>query len=200
MRTLLFVGLVALSANGLAAQSSPAGERSLVGGCDLLVRLRLNTPARDLSMPRVAAEVRAIWAPYLAIQVTERDAPTPCADEIRVVIDGVSSGASDALGWIRFVDGRPSHDVIVSLARARRLVNSGAWMGRAASEWPPETFRHSLSQAVGRATAHEVGHFVLRMPGHAPAGLMRASLSADDVIRPRGSRFELTGVDTRRAR
>ena len=191
MRTVVLIGLVGLSASHLAAQSSPAEETPLADPCTLLVRLDLNVPAPDLSLARVADEVRAIWTPHLAIRVADMGPSTPCADEIRVLIDGVSAHRGDALGWIHFVDGQPSHDLMVSLARARRLVNEAVFMGRAPSEWPRDTYKRSLSQVIGRATAHEIGHYVLRTPAHASAGLMRPRLNAEDALRPRGARFTL---------
>jgi hypothetical protein len=194
MRTFFLIGLVALSASHLTAQSSPPEQKPLAGTCDLLVRLSLNAPAPDLSLLRVADEIRAIWASHLAIRVTDTEASTPCDDEIRVMIDGVSASAGDALGWIHFIDGQPSHDAIVSLARARDLLNAAVWMGRAASEWPRDTYMRSLSQVIGRATAHEIGHYVLRTPTHASAGLMRPRLNAEDGLRPRGARFALPSL------
>jgi hypothetical protein len=78
---------------------------------------------------------------------------------------------------IRFIDSRPTNVVTVSLDSARGLLDreeaqtSGAGRGFA----PLRELR--LGRMVGRAIAHEVGHFLIQSGSHTPRGLMRATHS-----------------------
>jgi hypothetical protein len=50
----------------------------------------------------------------------------------------------------------------------------------------------TLSRTLGRVIAHEVGHFVLKLPAHVPAGLMAATHTPDEFADREASRFALT--------
>ena len=55
-----------------------------------------------------------------------------------------------------------------------------------------------LSRALGRALAHELGHFLFQSKVHSEGGLMRARQSADALFGPDRKSFRLTD-DERRA-
>jgi hypothetical protein len=38
-----------------------------------------------------------------------------------------------------------------------------------------------MARALGRVLAHEIGHFVLALPSHAPSGLMRPTFSGREL-------------------
>ena len=83
--------------------------------------------------------------------------------------------------------GTPVAVIFTSIARTRRLVEQ-----RCARERLPRTFVESrLPIVLGRAIAHELGHYLLGSTIHSRSGLMRASLSADDVLNTNDERFAL---------
>lgn len=51
---------------------------------------------------------------------------------------------------------------------------------------------------AGRVLAHEIGHFLLRIPRHSAFGLMQAHHSANDFASPDKVRFVLAPIDVRR--
>lgn len=57
-----------------------------------------------------------------------------------------------------------------------------------------------LARALGRVLAHELGHVLLAVPGHAPKGLMRRTFSPGDLAAPDRLRFSLTANDVSRLR
>jgi hypothetical protein len=54
-----------------------------------------------------------------------------------------------------------------------------------------------LSRALGRVLAHEIGHFLLRFPAHAAAGLMAAQHTVDDLTDPSRLSFQLHQLEPR---
>jgi hypothetical protein len=56
----------------------------------------------------------------------------------------------------------------------------------------PERLTHQrLGVVLGRAVAHEIGHFLLATPTHAASGLMRARIAAADFADLREGGFFL---------
>jgi hypothetical protein len=57
-----------------------------------------------------------------------------------------------------------------------------------------------LGRALGRVLAHEIGHVVLAAARHQRQGLMRASFSAEDLIRPQRWSYTLSKTEVARLR
>jgi hypothetical protein len=51
---------------------------------------------------------------------------------------------------------------------------------------------------LGRALAHEIGHFLLRSRNHSTVGLMRANPSVSDLIGRSRQTFSLSADDEKR--
>jgi hypothetical protein len=49
-----------------------------------------------------------------------------------------------------------------------------------------------VGRALGRALAHEIGHYLLQTPAHSPVGLMRARRSVDDFFSITRNGMDLT--------
>lgn len=196
----------AASADGSSCQESsalegvrPAAELAGSGAGahgQLLVRLRQSAPPFGLPLERVAKEIHAIWAPHLDLVVTTGAETCPvCADEVRVEIGDDPSPTAEALAWFRFKNGVPTRDIAVSLSNTLALLRESSWEGRRIRDLSPFLVKDLLARAVGRAVAHEIGHYVLRSTLHERTGLMRAGLSGEDAVQPRGNRFRLTMPD-----
>jgi hypothetical protein len=65
-------------------------------------------------------------------------------------------------------------------------------------QWPRSLHDQIVGRVIGRVLAHEVGHFVLRMPRHTAAGLMRPVQFQDDLVALSRRPFTLTAVDISR--
>src|SRR5262245_21060239 len=129
-----------------------------------------------------------IWRPYadVTFDLSEETAPSSgslwllITDRINTINDGAS------LGWIEFVDGRPSNHITVSTGAAAALLTKSRWNGL-----PKTVQRTFLLRAMTRAIAHELGHYLLASREHTPHGLMRGLLTADDIMQPRKSSYRL---------
>jgi hypothetical protein len=51
-----------------------------------------------------------------------------------------------------------------------------------------------ISRALGRALAHEIGHYLLASKDHAPKGLMKARHFTGDLFGPNIGAFDLTAT------
>jgi hypothetical protein len=145
------------------------------------------------------AETAQLWAPY-GIAVSRDSIET--ADErpltVTLTMDDRRPcyGADDELGDIRFApDGAPDSAVTLCYATILRLVTTPS-----VSMLPVAVQQRVMSRAMGRALAHEVGHFLLRWPHHAQRGLMRARLHRAALTDPSHKGFGLTDMDLARLR
>jgi hypothetical protein len=55
-----------------------------------------------------------------------------------------------------------------------------------------------LGRTLGRALAHEIGHYILRSRGHSLTGLMRARRPVTDFMEAGRSRFGISGDEVAR--
>jgi hypothetical protein len=77
---------------------------------------------------------------------------------------------------------------IASIASARRVVDEAA---RAQLFEHPANLEYRLGLVLGRAVAHEIGHFLLSTSSHAERGLMRAHVGAGEFAALGADQFNL---------
>ncbi|MEP7310242.1 MAG: hypothetical protein ABJA98_32460 [Acidobacteriota bacterium] len=175
----------------LAGSAVPSVPPPAVASPTIRVRIRVNTGAVEKHVPfaDLVRNVRAIWKPY-ADMVFVDDADLDgdeYDDDVQLVVSdrpaSAASGAS-ALGWITFIGPRqPVNFVTVSVASARTLMTHDTWMGRRFDDLPPALRRQFVTRAVSWSAAHEIGHYLLRTGEHAAGGLMKAAVTAAEVMR-----------------
>jgi len=151
--------------------------------------------------PQVAAgmfrELGVIWkrAGVRILPFADRLEPRPVAAVSLIVSAGwPPPEASGGLGWIRFImdgDATPAPVLMVSLAATRALVDASNYRGLSLLHCPLALRRALLARALGRAAAHELGHYLLASREHAMHGLMRARFSAAELICDDAVAFQL---------
>ena len=121
-------------------------------------------------LTEIVRTARDIWRPYadIAFDLTTAETASPGLLQLLITdrVSPVSEGAS--LGWIEFVDGRPSNVINVSTTAAAALLKASRWSGL-----PKNVQWVFLERALARAIAHELGHYLLASRQHTAQGLMR---------------------------
>jgi hypothetical protein len=138
------------------------------------------------------AEAAAIWTMH-GVQLRWRDIDGTI---VLIVGDRLAETANrrqTPLGWLTFVDGAPDHVLHVSATAARRIVRDQRFHGRSLNDLPPPLGDQLTARVVGRAIAHEVGHYLLASTAHTSRGLMRAAFRADEAASPVRHGFRLDG-------
>ena len=152
------------------------------------------------TMPSVAsravAEAARIWTRY---QVAVRSGSGAAGHiVVRVTIaDRAPSTAPDprAIGAIEFQDGVPAFEIHLYEQRAWELICSVE--GTAVRQWPISYRELMLGRVLGRALAHELGHFLLRSPRHSSDGLMRGLQMIGELMAENPPHLFLTADDLR---
>jgi hypothetical protein len=181
--------LIAALLGAAAPHPLPAARPALV----LAVQQDAGTRLDAATLRALDREVAGLWRPYADISVVEDGQSLPVAadDVLTLVITDRTSNAGDGLGWIQFVDGRPSHTIYVSRGEALRLAAQGRWLGRRMEDWPAKVRETFLRRAMAIAVAHEIGHYLLRSTMHAASGLMRAHFTVTELMEGSAAAFRL---------
>ena len=203
--------LIAAANLAVALAVSPAGEPAVPPVSPMPPMIVIVSAASDLS-PRMLslllAETDAIWR---AIGVrflwqwegaassvvrgrisSERPYGSP---SLRVVIGHEPHAVQDrryALGWIMFDDpATPEQEIHISYDNAISLLEQSPGVVGVLQNMPLLQREILLGRAMGRALAHELGHYLSASKAHAPKGLMMAVHTAAEFFGPDRERFTL---------
>lgn len=152
-------------------------------------------------------EVTAIWKQY-GIEIVWEERWTPARPKpdlwvqfVDIALQSKSVRGAPAVAWIPFANGVPLPYVRVSKPNATALLKTRSWFdGRPLTTATEDLQNQALGRIIGRALAHEIGHFLLAAPVHASNGLMRAALDPEHMVNPGTEHFKLQAGDVRALR
>jgi hypothetical protein len=188
MAALLAVTLLVPGRAG-AASTTPLPVFSLAA----LLTVAPDLPA--LSRRVLVSEAERIWRREgVALQWPESK-PPDAAPALRVlVIDRREPSARGGRDRWRVGELVPQTNqralAIASIAGAERVL-AAATDSRLSLLAPRELSEYRLGVVLGRAVAHEIGHYLLATPTHATRGLMRAAIDAREFANPAATTFAL---------
>ena len=148
------------------------------------------------------AEAADIWAAYdVDIQMSgANDGAPDRAVSLVVTLAPVNRRKeTGTLGSIDFSGGTPTPVIKLYPEAASALIAAVA-SSRRENTWPAAPADRVLARVLGRALAHEVGHFLLRSKSHSTARLMRADLIGSDLMAPGHRGLVLSMDEVRRLR
>ena len=117
---------------------------------------------------------------------------------LRVVVDRRPGSPQPGGNWVvgellRFDNGAAV--AMASIARAEVVVRAAGSGSTLVS--PDSIVQHRVGVVLGRAVAHEIGHYLLESSAHAPHGLMRASFQPREFTDLRSGTFEVDEASRR---
>jgi len=153
---------------------------------------------------RALVEASAIWRPAGVIFEWQKEdsGPTaftpPQATRPRVIIDesrGTWRDSGAPLGWVNFAGDEPDGDIHISHGNAEQFILAFAGVAGVTRRMSPAERFLLLGRTLGRALAHEIGHYLLRSRGHATSGLMKGRRTVKEFIDPNRHGFDIDGSD-----
>ena len=168
----------------------------------LVITLTIQPEVPLTTAERALAEADAIWHPAGVSLIWNRAVIRQPAS-VHVVIGtarGTNTGDADpALGWIVFEAGQPQPEIYVSYVNAVTLLARSAGVVGLSQAMPILQRETYLGRALGRALAHELGHYLLAAATHTPRGLMKARPTAYELFSPSRGAFAVTAAERDRA-
>jgi hypothetical protein len=207
--TTLAVALFASTAlaAGASAQASSAAVPPMI------VTVTATPDVTPSLLARILAEADAIWRPtgvtFLWQRVARVVVPYSRASEtgpyvpntLRLSIGdnrGVERDARLPLGWILFDDvAAPEQEIYLSHANALQLMAVAREVVGLIEQMPIRQCELLLARAMGRALAHELGHYLLASKVHSERGLMKATLTAAELFSPDADRLRIEPAQRR---
>jgi hypothetical protein len=177
-------GSTALPPMTISVSASTAISPSLVGY--LLAETDAVWRAAGLSL-RWRRDADACDRPVVGARGSDAAACPPAT--LRVVIgsghtaDAARRGdTSMALGWITFDDDAPASEIYLSYDNAVAYITNAREVVGPTGRMPVMEREILLGRAMGRALAHELGHYLLASKTHTRRGLMRATHTASEFF------------------
>jgi hypothetical protein len=189
LRALLFIvfWLSPLSAD--AALCADTARRGVT--LHFVDRARLTAPAGTTLMTQVVdiwreANVDVRWAPAPTGETFGGE--TAATGVYVIVLPEIPRRLAPAetregLAIIRFSEGRALRHVYASVGAIDRMVTRDLARPRLGM-LPPAVLERGKGRALGRAVAHEIGHYLTNSPAHTPRGLMRAWHRSRELVAP----------------
>jgi hypothetical protein len=142
---------------------------------------------------RILDETDAVWRATGFRFAWVRDTQLPTV--LRVTIDnaqGIPIDGATTLGWIHFDERSvPDPDIHLSYANAMDLLRHSVGVVGNAEQMPVAERQLLLGRAMGRALAHEIGHYLLASKAHTDKGLMATRRSAYELFSAERARFAI---------
>jgi len=156
----------------------------------LSVRFTTSNELSDVSQRALINEAESIWRDAHVQLRWIRDNSTDENRPLRIVVARRVAAVTDnrwpVAELLRFED--RSAIALASISAALRIVEERP-------ELPlvdlPALRQYKLGVVLGRAVAHEIGHYLLQSNAHSPYGLMRASIDAREFADLRTGAFRL---------
>jgi len=201
--------LIATSLGAIAFAAAAAGSLPRAAALPpMVVTVDVTVDLPPVVVSIAQHEADAIWQPtgvtFIWRRAPRANAPAsvnpadPCPPPplgLRVVIgDNLGHAPADrvALGWIVFeADGAPAHEIYVSHRTALEFMISTRGVSRPLAQMPTAEQNMMVGRAMGRALAHEMGHYLLGSKAHARRGLMQATHTAYSFFDVDRSAFEI---------
>jgi hypothetical protein len=183
--------LVAIASSAPSAAAATATSAPAIG-----VTVVVGHGVPKTVVPRILAEADAIWRQTDVRFAWQRDGRLPTV--LRVVIDddhGAPLDAETPLGWVHFSGDVPDPEIHLSYANGYALLEASQSTSNALLMMPLLQRDTLLGYALGRALAHELGHYLLASKAHTKTGLMQTRRSATDLFSSERSHFRIDDAE-----
>jgi len=186
----LLVAVLAIATTSVRARGAEATfvDASLTIAADL----------PEAAQRALVQEVESIWRDA-GVQIRWVNAHgADSVRTLRVVVDRRPGAPEPGGNWVvgkllRFDDGAAM--AVASIARAELVVHAAGTGPTQVS--PDAVVQQRLGVVLGRAVAHEIGHYLLDTGAHARHGLMRASFNPREFTDLRSGTFEVDAATQR---
>jgi hypothetical protein len=183
------VGVAQTSPRAVADDGVPAVDATPV----LNLRLTVSSELPGVSRKALIAETESIWREgHVKLRWLQGSANPQSGSSLRVLVTprAVTStieGQRWTVGELLRFDGSTAI-AVASITGAQRIVAETQALRFVDL---PAVSQYRLGVVLGRAVAHEIGHYLLATNTHSPYGLMRASIDAREFADLRTGAFRL---------
>lgn len=167
----------------------------------LVVAVTAADDIRPVLVTRILDEAAAIWR-SAGVTLAWRQGRPASLSTLRVTIGHDRGRPSESnvmpLAWILFDDDAvPEHDVFVSCDNVLALMRQARDVVGDLELKPRAELETMLGRALGRALAHEIGHYLLASKVHTESGLMQTRRTLTELFSTYRTRFQISPAQRR---
>jgi hypothetical protein len=194
LHTLSVMFVAAAAAAAGASPAAPTRPMNAVPPIGVTVIVGRGIPPALVT--RILEETDTIWrgSGFTFAWLRETGLPTT----LRLTIDnaaGMRVDGATTLGWIRFDEHNvPDPEIHLSYSNAIDLLRLSIGVVGDTEHMPRAERELLLGRAMGRALAHEMGHYLLASKAHTEKGLMATKRSAVDLFSAQREHFRIDDV------
>jgi hypothetical protein len=191
--------LTTLAAAALALAAAPSAEAVAVASSDvpaIAVTVFAAPGVAPHLVTKTLAEASAVWNDVgitLVWRVSQAAVPDGISTPHVVIGDeaGRRRAATDTpIGWVTFHrPDEPDQRIHLSRRNGLALLAESHGLDRRLKRMPPAQIDLMLGRLLGRALAHELGHYLLKSPAHSSEGLMKGRRTVLEFIAPERTAF-----------
>jgi hypothetical protein len=185
--------LTTVAAAALALTLQPSADPNARPNNEDVPPLTVNVyAARGISphlVTQTLNEAGAVWNDSgitLAWRVRIGEQPQYSATPHVVIDDDKGRAPGQGLvpvGWVQFNrPDDPDQEIHISRNNGLTLLKTAAGLGRPVNRMPSSEVELLLGRLLGRALAHEMGHYLLRSRAHTRSGLMRGERTIREFV------------------
>jgi hypothetical protein len=168
----------------------------------LVDRAGLSIDTRDALMRETLAPWRAVgavvaWGAANPLRPAGLGEPKDLYVFVEADAEETSDGQPMPMASILFTNGQPTTHITAHAGHVARRLAMLRLSDRRLVDHPGIVRDRILGRVLGRAIAHEVGHFLRGSREHTGAGLMRSSRRLEHLVAPRRAMFEVRPAATR---
>jgi len=159
----------------------------------LNLRLTVSSELSGVARKALITETESIWRDgHVKLRWLTGSAGPESGRSLRILVTpravaSTTEGHQWAVGELLRFEGSGAIAVASIIGAERVVAETQAFR----LEDPPAVRQYRLGVVLGRAVAHEIGHYVLDTNTHAPYGLMRAAIDAREFADLRAGSFRL---------
>jgi hypothetical protein len=178
---------IALLASAAPASTAAAGAAPVLAMPPITVQVSVAPDVPPSLVSRLLGEASEIWGAGGFSFVWHIAAQKVVPNTLRVVIGDKQGNSRDSnrtpLGWIVFDDDHsPVPEIYLSRKNATALMYAARPVIGVVDHMPIVQRELLLARALGRALAHEMGHYLLATKVHTPKGLLQAVRTASELF------------------
>jgi hypothetical protein len=204
------VAIALVASTALAAGVAPVASDAVP---QMIVTVNVEPNLSPSLVQAILAEADAIWRPCGISFVWQRTPPVSVSyaraghaapylpNTLHLTIGerrGPERNGRLPLGWIVFDDMTvPAQEIYLSYANAWQMMTEARGVIGLIDQMPIMQRETLMSRAMGRALAHELGHYLLASKVHTERGLMKAIMTAVELFTPDARAFRIDPAQRR---
>lgn len=177
------------------AAPAPAVRLHLIDRAGLAPEARIEL-MREAVAPWRAVDASVEWVKDMPVRPAGLGDPKDLYVVLEADTGETTGGGPLPMASILFVKGQPTTRITVHAGHVARRLAEARIDDLPFAERPRLVRDRMLGRVLGRAVAHEVGHFLYGSREHTPSGLMRASHRIEHLMEPGHPMFSIKGSAT----